>query len=359
MSNFTYYVKVSIVGPYVPPTETVFDGFNVLADKVLIEKWDEIVTGLDADPSQGSANIILKNVIQTKEATVIIMKITHDNASAREAYRKAEQIIKNLTSLLTISVSGNRYLFKIDGIHMEPTKEFPHPYESAPSENMFAMDYAKNKVREEQLKFINEIGGKIQSDPFGKKVLEVFGEAIQAEFLTGTSDEKAVILYYTVIELIAQNYIASLKKKENEQEYEKALSDLNHQLNKNMKTSLKLKYFREATSKIKEIDQSIISNNIINTGKNMNFNDQDISILKKLIVYRNKHLVHGKTSSEGSKLNINFVDYREIAKEFFLFYFSNKYNLNLEYLKNIPQQKEVSNWYNVSYLNSVLKQKSD
>lgn len=359
-STFIFLVKVKIVGPYLPPDNTIIEDYQITNELSIITEWEQRVTGLNADPSPNSALLSFAKITETKEAYSIILRIHSDNPSSKGAFNQAERIMENLISILTICIQGNRYYYKIEAVKMQPTLDFPNPYESAPSEEFFAMSYGKKPMFQSQMDYIATTGKVLQTDTLIPKVLKSFAKALKAEIEEGISDEKSILAYYKCIELISQKEIkldsASDKQKK---EYERLVLDIKTDLSKeNIFAEKVISILRKADQRIREIENSIISRNIETIAKKIGFNDEGIRILKHVIRIRNKAIVHAEADIKIIASGFDLVHFRECAKAFIKLYLSYKHKISFSEIDKLQQQKEISNIYRITYQNSILREKA-
>lgn len=357
MSQFTFFVNVKLVGPYVPPDKTIVRDFLFTDDTVEITDWEQRPTGLNATPSSGSALLSFIKITDTKEANSIILKIVSDKPSSKEAFNKAEKLMESLISVLTISIPGNRYYYKIEAVKMRPTKDFSIPYESAPSDDFFAMDYGKRQISKAQIDFIANVGKIIKRNSLMQNVLKAFSKALKAEIENGIGDEKSILGYYKCIELISQK--ENTKIDEKQKDYEGLAADVTEALSKQNTTTKKtIRIIRKANQRIREIENSIISRNIENFAKRIGFNEEGIKILKQIIKIRNKVIVHTEKDLKEISQGFDLLHFRECAKVFIKLCLSHKYKVSFLEVDKLPQQKEIARCYRITYQNSALNEKS-
>lgn len=352
-SEHIYYVKASIVGPYLPKNKQVIEDYIFINEQIDQSGWENGPTGLKATPSKGSCGITLSYNIKTKNSAEIILKVKTDSLSSRIAKEIAEVQVKNLCALLSIAVPGCRYFYKMSKVKMLPDANAHSNIESPLSEPLFGISYEKKKIENSEIEFIREVMELVIKDSVLEEAISYFSKALQAEFYQSVLDEKAVLFYFKILELLSPKILKKYKLPQEEKNnlYEKAITTIISKMNEQKNWENKLKDLRQAFSEIKQIDGSIISENIKSAATKIGFQNDGILRLTKMIEMRNEIIAH---ANKGEKKQITLEDdrdFREIAKIFIKAYI-NLNGIETKDIESIETTKEIGGWYMVAYTKS-------
>jgi len=353
MSEHIFYVKANIVGPYLPENNQVIENYQFINEIIDDEAWEDGPDGLKTTPSEGSSGISLSYEIITQGAAEIMMKIKKDTLSSRIAKKIAEEQVKKICAILSITVPGCRYFYKIGKVKMVPDSTANSNTESPLSKPVFGLSYSKRAIEDAQVDFIKIITDKLTNDPMLLEVINYFSSALEAEFYHSVLDEKAILYYFKIIELISPKILVKFRLSQSQKDiqFESLITTLTSDFQQQKPLADKLKNLRDAFSTVKQIDGSIISENIKSAAIKMGFNEDGIKRLEKLIKIRNEIIAHASANKEHKIELEDNRDFREIAKMFIKYYVFMS-GVKIEQINRINPTKEVGGWYMISYIKS-------
>jgi hypothetical protein len=360
-TEFSFYADVDILGPYLPKDVSVINEHLEVVQLGLLKipELFPVRSSLSASPESNEMVLTLEYIEAMYNSTKFYLLYTMKTPSGNAAYYEAVKRLDAFCSLLTLTVPGNRYYYKINALGMEPTSEFPIPFESPPSTSLFVASYAgSDNFLLEQSKFLSGVNKLVFEDGKLQQALESFSRGLLAEYRLGKEDDSAITAYYRVIELVGNTLGKSKSAEQKNEEYKDAVMQIKGVINDKLLTlSDKVKRFKEISTLIRRIEDDITNENIRNAGIRFKLGVVMMQRLNRAIHLRNKVVAHANSREKEISLE-DSRDFRELAKMFLVNYIGQVHNMDIEVLNTVKGVDERADWYKSSYLNSHLHGKA-
>ncbi len=157
LDKYTFYLKVDIVGPFLPKSGSLIENGEFIYTSVDLEslKWNTLpsmhVNSTNSITNQCSIYSEL-NININNPSEVIFIK-TIDQPSFLNAYNEIYKEIETFCTILSISITGGAYFFNTKEIAMGIHPINNVSKDSLPSGKIHVISYLKEPMKGEEIEF--------------------------------------------------------------------------------------------------------------------------------------------------------------------------------------------------------------
>lgn len=276
MKKNTYIFKVNLFGPLLPQSEAFFRAYSEVVINELPSTWIEVQPPVSVNPSESMTGVSLSVDKKIYNGSVIYFTVKDSSYSIRIVSRKIEETLKRICSILSISVKGAKYYYKVlsaSVINPEKGKEI----EGFASEFLRSVSYKKLPLDDERKKFISEAGKLTETDKIVRKCFDFFENGLTSEILLSKVHHDVLLNYFKIIETIS-NYIAKKKKATKEEKKTKIATEIeefikSYEAEDDINTKIQL--FRKCNNEIRKIEDNITKLKILKVAEILDIENQD------------------------------------------------------------------------------------